>query len=60
MKDRKIVVARELTKIHEEFLSGTASEILENKHFITKKIQSTKKNILSAHQFFIEGDKRTD
>ena len=30
LEDRKIVVARELTKIHEEFLSGTASEILEN------------------------------
>ena len=30
LENRKIVVARELTKIHEEFLSGTASEILEN------------------------------
>lgn len=27
--DRKIVLARELTKIHEEFISGTASELLE-------------------------------
>ena len=30
LEDRKIVIARELTKIHEEFLRGTASEILEN------------------------------
>lgn len=29
LENRKIVVARELTKIHEEFLRGTASEILE-------------------------------
>ena len=28
--NRKIVIARELTKIHEEFLRGTTSEILEN------------------------------
>ena len=27
--DRKIVIARELTKIHEEFIKGTAKEILE-------------------------------
>jgi 16S rRNA (cytidine1402-2'-O)-methyltransferase len=25
--DRKVVVARELTKIHEEFIRGTASEL---------------------------------
>ncbi len=30
LENRKIVIARELTKIHEEFLRGTASEILEN------------------------------
>lgn len=29
LKDRKIVIARELTKIHEEFLRGTVNEILE-------------------------------
>ncbi|MCP5112887.1 MAG: 16S rRNA (cytidine(1402)-2'-O)-methyltransferase, partial [bacterium] len=28
--DRPIVVARELTKLHEEFLRGTAAEILED------------------------------
>ena len=27
--DRKVVIARELTKIHEEFLRGTATELLE-------------------------------
>lgn len=27
--NRKIVLARELTKIHEEFISGTAEELLE-------------------------------
>lgn len=30
LEDRKIVLARELTKIHEEFLRGTVEEILEN------------------------------
>ena len=29
LQDRKIVLARELTKIHEEFISGTATELLE-------------------------------
>ena len=29
LEDRKIVIARELTKIHEEFIKGTAKEILE-------------------------------
>lgn len=29
IQDRKIVLARELTKIHEEFIGGTASEVLE-------------------------------
>lgn len=28
-KDRKIVLARELTKIHEEFIEGTAEQLLE-------------------------------
>ena len=30
LKDRKIVLARELTKIHEEFIRGTISDIIEN------------------------------
>lgn len=30
LENRKIVIARELTKIHEEFLRGTVLEILEN------------------------------
>lgn len=29
LENRKIVLARELTKIHEEFISGTTSELLE-------------------------------
>jgi len=29
LENRKIVLAKELTKIHEEFISGTASELLE-------------------------------
>ena len=29
--DRNIVLAREITKIHEEFIRGTISEILEKK-----------------------------
>lgn len=29
LEDRKIIIARELTKIHEEFIKGTAKEILE-------------------------------
>ena len=29
LEDRKIVIARELTKIHEEFLRGTVSDIIE-------------------------------
>ena len=29
-KDRHVVIAREVTKIHEEFLRGRASEVLEN------------------------------
>ena len=29
LENRKIVIARELTKIHEEFLSGTVSQIIE-------------------------------
>ncbi len=29
LEDRQIVIARELTKIHEEFLRGTTSEIIQ-------------------------------
>lgn len=35
--NRKIVVAREMTKVHEEFISGTAHEIL--KHFSPAKLR---------------------
>ena len=30
LKNRKIVLARELTKIHEEFIRGNINELLEN------------------------------
>lgn len=30
LPDRRIVLAREITKVHEQFLRGTAAEILEN------------------------------
>lgn len=33
-KNRKIVLARELTKIHEEFITGTAKELLEKMQYI--------------------------
>ena len=36
-RDRNLVVAREMTKIHEEFFRGTASETLE--YFSGKKIK---------------------
>ena len=29
-KNRKIVIAKEITKIHEKYISGTAKELLEN------------------------------
>ncbi len=56
-ENRKIVIARELTKIHEEFISGTASEILEKynepkgEHIIliegNKLQENSEKNILN-------------
>ena len=56
-ENRKIVIARELTKIHEEFISGTASEILEKynepkgEHIIliegNKSQENNEKNILN-------------
>ncbi len=39
--DRKTVIARELTKIHEEFIRGTASELLEAAGKRTFKGEST-------------------
>ena len=69
LEDRKIVVARELTKIHEEFLSGTASEILENykepkgEHIILiegsniKEETEEQKNIKGEIVIIIEGKK---
>lgn len=44
--NRKIVIARELTKIHEEFINGTATEILEK--YISPK---------GEHIILIEGNK---
>jgi len=44
--DRKIVIAREITKIHEEFIEGTASEIIEK--YISPK---------GEHIILIEGNK---
>ena len=35
--DKQVVIARELTKIHESFYRGTANELKNNLHSITKK-----------------------
>lgn len=48
-ENRKIVIARELTKIHEEFINGTATEILE-------KYTSPK----GEHIILIEGNKNEE
>ena len=50
IKDRKVVIARELTKIHEEFISGNIDEIIEKSKnlkgeiiiLIEKEAQKTK------------------
>ena len=39
--DRQIVLARELTKIHEEFVRGTAQEILKQLHSSSTKGEAT-------------------
>ena len=50
LKDRKVVLARELTKIHEEFIRGTVKEILEKykeprgEHIIIIEGNSNKKS----------------
>ncbi|MBU1019121.1 MAG: 16S rRNA (cytidine(1402)-2'-O)-methyltransferase [Patescibacteria group bacterium] len=49
MEDRYITVARELTKIYEEFLSGTAEEILD--HFKEKKPKGEFVIILAPKNF---------
>jgi 16S rRNA (cytidine1402-2'-O)-methyltransferase len=38
---RKIVIAREMTKIYEQFIRGTSQEILEKIHLITLKGEAT-------------------
>lgn len=47
LEDRQIVIARELTKIHEEFLRGTVSQILESY-----------KEPRGEHIILIEGNKK--
>ena len=37
IKKRKIVIARELTKIHEEFIRGEIEEIIEKTKYIRRK-----------------------
>jgi 16S rRNA (cytidine1402-2'-O)-methyltransferase len=48
--ERRIVIGRELTKLHEEILEGTAGELLDN--------LSTRSKILGEFAVFIAGEKK--
>ncbi len=52
LEDRKIVIARELTKIHEEFLRGTAQELLE----VTQDIKGEMVLIIEKSSYIEEND----
>ncbi len=49
--ERRIVVGRELTKIHEEIVDGKASEVLG--------VFSSREKILGEFSVFVSGDKKT-
>lgn len=48
---RRVVVGRELTKLHEEITEGTAKEVLED--------YSSRKQVLGEFAIFISGEKNT-
>ena len=46
---RRVVIGRELTKLHEEITEGTAKEVLED--------YSSRKQVLGEFAIFISGEK---
>lgn len=62
LDNRKIVLAKELTKIHENFISGTATELLEKLHnpkgefviLIEKNTKATKDNTMFLNNLTLE------
>jgi len=49
-RERYICIGREMTKLHEEYVRGTASEILDN--------LSQKKEQIGEFSLYISGDRR--
>jgi 16S rRNA (cytidine1402-2'-O)-methyltransferase len=52
MGDRKAVVARELTKLHEEVIRGSLSDILE--------LLETRSSLKGEHTLLVGGNERTE